>query len=407
MPGMPTAKPQPTRTAAAAHLFAAGLADWIEVFRAGTHTDSKGTSCTFTTEDLDQMVANVSLGKPPAVLGHPKHDDPAFGWAELKRDGESLFAKFDDVNPAFEEGVKTGAYRNRSVSVLKDAAAGWRVRHIGWLGAAPPAIDGLKPVSFSADDEPELHEFGSGDDFTTAWALGDVASLLRGMRDWVIAKEGIEAADRVLPAYRITSVSDAATRLREQAQAEATALYTAPPTDPTGPDMNFTQADIDKAVQEATTKARTETEAQFAAQAATLTKLQAERQAERIQGLIDGWKASGKLLPADEAGLKEFMAAMESAAGAEFEFTAPGAATPTKQAPAAWFAAFMEARKPLVRLGARQDDSDPGPGTDVNDANAIARAAQDYQAAEAAAGREITIDKAVAHVVKQAGRAGA
>lgn len=402
MPGMPTAKPQPTRTAAAAHLFAAGLADWIEVFRAGTHTDSKGTSCTFTTEDLDQMVANVSLGKPPAVLGHPKHDDPAFGWAELKRDGESLFAKFDDVNPAFEEGVKTGAYRNRSVSVLKDAAAGWRVRHIGWLGAAPPAIDGLKPVSFSADDEPELHEFGSGDDFTTAWALGDVASLLRGMREWVIAKEGVEAADRVLPAYQITSISDAAARLREQAQTEATALYTAPtPNDPTGTAMSLTQADLDRAVTEAEARVRTELQAQFTAQNQQLTQLQTERRDERIQKLIDGWKASGKLLPADEAGLKEFMVAMEAAAAAEFEFTAAAGKTPAKQTPAQWFATFMAARKPLVRIGGSQGGSDTDPPGDsgLSDRE-IADRAHAYQAAQDKSGHRITMAAAI-DAVKQ------
>jgi hypothetical protein len=107
----PMPKAQQHRSAAA-HDFK-GLGDWIEVFKAGQHVDSKGTECAFSVADLDQMVANVALGKPPAVLGHPKHDDPAFGWAELKRDGEALFARFDDVNPAFEAGVKSGAYRNR------------------------------------------------------------------------------------------------------------------------------------------------------------------------------------------------------------------------------------------------------------------------------------------------------
>ncbi|MFD2451694.1 hypothetical protein [Ideonella paludis] len=63
--GMPHKHPTPKPPAhAAAHAFK-GLADWIEVFKAGAHTDSKGTECAFSTADLDQMVANVALGKPP------------------------------------------------------------------------------------------------------------------------------------------------------------------------------------------------------------------------------------------------------------------------------------------------------------------------------------------------------
>ena len=53
---------------------------WINVFRAGTHTDSTGRVVTFTQADLDQIVANHDLGAAPAVIGHPKHNDPAYVW---------------------------------------------------------------------------------------------------------------------------------------------------------------------------------------------------------------------------------------------------------------------------------------------------------------------------------------
>lgn len=399
------ASPQPTPVArAAAHLFA-GLQDWIEVFRAGTHTDSKGKGCTFTTGDLDEMVANVSLGKPPAVLGHPEHNDPAYGWGELKRDGESLFARFDDVNPAFEAGVKTGAYRNRSVSVIKDKQHGWRVRHIGWLGAAPPAIDGLKPVSFTADESAEQHEFANGDDMTMSWALSDVAGMLRGVREWVIGKDGLETADRVLPDYRITSVSDAATRLRERAD---TTLYTASPTDPSGTAMSLTQADLDRAATETEQRVRTEMQSQFNAQTEELAQLKRNAQTSRINTAITGWKAAGKLLPAEEAGLAEFMAGLENATGGSFEFTAAGATAPTKKTLAEFFAEFMGQRKPLVQLGQVQagNDSNPEPGDGQVTNKEISERARNYQAKQEERGIRISIGDAITAVTEGKDKAG-
>ena len=386
----------------AAHDFK-GLADWIEVFKAGTHVDSKGTQCTFTTADLDAMVANTALGKPPAVLGHPQHDAPAYAWADLKRDGESLFAKFTDVHPAFEAGVQSGAYRNRSLSVLNDKQHGWRVRHVGWLGAAPPAIDGLKPVEFAAADDAEAHEFDAccggpdPDDLAVAWAFADVARLLRGLREWVIADKGLDVADRVLPDYTVAAIASTAEQLRTAALAETAAnpVYTAPAGDP---NVNFTAEDLARTAAEAEAKGRTEAAAQFAAQAEELKQLKADQQRIRISTAITGWKAGAKLLPAEEPGMAEFMAALEDAAPQQFEFTAPGAAAPAKQTPSEWFHAFMSARPPVIKLGRDGRVDQTAPEVDLTNGNAIAQAAQKFMADEASAGRQITISQAIAHV---------
>ncbi|MBY0235239.1 MAG: hypothetical protein K2W93_09675, partial [Burkholderiaceae bacterium] len=172
-----------------------GLKDWMEVFYSGTHTDASGRTCSFTNADLDQMVSNITtLGAAPFVIGHPKHDDPAMGWVgEAKREGDRLFIKGRDVNPAFEAGVNSGAYRNRSLRVAKTADHGWRIRHVGWLGAALPALEGMQPLNYTANDADEVFDFAGK--FSTASALEDVASLLRGLRENLIAKEGIAAAD--------------------------------------------------------------------------------------------------------------------------------------------------------------------------------------------------------------------
>lgn len=404
--------------AAAAHAFR-GLADWIEVFYAGDHTNSKGQAVSFSTADLDQMVANVALGKPPAVLGHPKHNDRAYGWADLKRDGESLFAKFSDLNPGFVASVDSGAYRNRSVFVVKDKQHGWRVRHIGWLGAAPPALDGLQELAYHAGDAEadEAHEF-SADDQQVAWALGDVASLLRGLRDWVISKDGVETADRVLPDWTINSLQNAATTLRDQAVAEVamprafSAAGTLPggtaSTPPAGdPNMGLTQDDVQRAAaqarQEATQEAETrlagEFSAQFSAQTTELQQLRGQRQAERIAAQITAWHAAG-LPPAATEGMAEFMAATETGA-VEFAFTAAGASAPATQSPSAWFSAWVGKLLPIVKLGERLPPETVGPAVDTTDQHAIARAAREFQASEFAAGRTVGVELAVAHVMRQ------
>ncbi len=396
---MPTAAPPTT------HQFK-GFDDWIEVFRAGTHTDSKGKTVSFTAADLDEMVANnAALGAAPAVIGHPKHNDPAYAWGrEVRREGDSLFAKFTDINPAFAAGVASGAYRNRSLSVYKDPVHGWRIRHHGWLGAAPPAIDGLQPLDYAAGELPDQHDFAL-DPWSVASAIDDMAAIARAWRERLIVSEGLEAADAAMPEWRISSLTANAARIREAESTGSTAtrLFTQQ-SDPGASDMPFTQADLDRTAQETEARIRAELGSQFTAQTTALQELQAERRQERIATQIAGWRAAGQLLPAEEVGLAEFMAALEGGTAEAFEFTAAGASAPAKKTPTEFFAEFVARRGQLVKLtGAPKAGTETDPGAsqvDMSDARAIANAATEFQAAEAKAGRVITIDQAVAHITR-------
>jgi len=123
------------------------LKDWIAIFKTGTHTDSSGNTKTWTEQDLDRIAAYDSAKhEAPVVIGHPKDNAPAYGWAEaLKRDGEFLYAKLKDLVPEFVDMVKKGMFKKRSISLYPDGT----LRHIGFLGAMPPAIKGLPDVAFS------------------------------------------------------------------------------------------------------------------------------------------------------------------------------------------------------------------------------------------------------------------
>lgn len=125
---------------------------WCEIFRTGTHTSSNGTTHTWTEGDLDTMVQKFNEKQPtvPIVIGHPKSDNPAYGWVDkVKRVGDTLVAQFKQVNQEFTEWVKKGLYKNRSISLYPDMT----LRHIGFLGAVPPAVKGLAEFQFSDDDE--------------------------------------------------------------------------------------------------------------------------------------------------------------------------------------------------------------------------------------------------------------
>jgi hypothetical protein len=125
---------------------------WITVFRTGTHTDSSGKTRTWTEQDLDEIVRKYdpTYNEAPVVIGHPKDNAPAWGWVEaLKREGQLLYAKLKDLAPEFVEMLKQGRFKKRSISLYNDLA----LRHIGFLGAVPPAVKGLPDVAFKGGDE--------------------------------------------------------------------------------------------------------------------------------------------------------------------------------------------------------------------------------------------------------------
>ena len=127
------------------------LDGWIDVFRTGDHTDMGGRTTRWTAADLAGIVADYGQADPaPVVLGHPETDGPALGWVRgLRVMGDRLQARLDRLDPSFRGAVEAGRYAPRSVA-LAPTATGWRLRHLGFLGAQNPAVAGLAPTQFSA-----------------------------------------------------------------------------------------------------------------------------------------------------------------------------------------------------------------------------------------------------------------
>ena len=139
--------------------------DWVEIFKGGVQTDSSGLM-RHGDRLIDKAVAtfNVTEHQPPLVIGHPENDAPAYGWVEALRkvvkNGRSILeARFGQVQPEFKKWVRQGLYKTRSAGFYPNG----RLRHVGFLGAVPPAVKGLGPVNFAGEEVLafEIHE-GSG-----------------------------------------------------------------------------------------------------------------------------------------------------------------------------------------------------------------------------------------------------
>ena len=125
---------------------------WIEVFKTGEHIDSAGETRVWTVNDLDTIVELYNNQPPeekheaPVVIGHPEIDAPAYGWVkQLKRKGNKLLAEIVDLDENFIDLVKKRRYEKISVAFYDNLL----LRHVGFLGAVPPAVKGLKPVKFA------------------------------------------------------------------------------------------------------------------------------------------------------------------------------------------------------------------------------------------------------------------
>lgn len=126
---------------------------WIEIARTGTFNDSANRPQTFTDADLAQIASSYNPQKRdcPLVIGHVTSDSaPAYGWlSQIKAQNGKLLAQFAHVPDEVRDLVAKGRYRHVSMSLMPDRVT---LRHVALLGAAQPAIDGLKAVELRAGD---------------------------------------------------------------------------------------------------------------------------------------------------------------------------------------------------------------------------------------------------------------
>ncbi|MCK7581846.1 MAG: peptidase [Chromatiales bacterium] len=283
----------------------------FDIFRVGTHTAMSGVTLAFSEADLDAMAAayDPAVHEAPLVVGHPKDNAPAYGWVRaLARDGDRLQARPTQLDADFAELVRAGRFKKVSASFYApDAPANpvpgaYYLRHVGFLGAQPPAVKGLREVPF-ADSEHGVVTLEFGE-----WSGRESAGLWRRLREFFISQFGLEQADQVIPSWSVETLEDEARAPAPAPETPQPAYSEADMPDPTPTPTPDPAALAEIAARQAELDAREARLAQqeVAARRRTLTEF-----AERLI-------TEGRVLPKDKAGLVAFMAALPADATLEF-----------------------------------------------------------------------------------------
>ena len=252
----------------------------IAIFRPGKH---KPDAPNITAADAQRIADSYDKKKhhAPVVIGHPASHDRSYGWVDSLsfKDG-TLYANLKQVNEKFAKIVRDGAYKYLSAAFYRPGASAnpakesYYLRHLGCLGAVPPAVKGLPPLVFG-DGEDE-NDFVSID-FEDAGG-GDIDD---GFSDLTKSVDDLSK-----------KVND----LEKKHMSEKT-------NKPTGGDetANFAERENDLAKREAAVKAGE----------AALAKKAADASRRDIAAFVEGVVKEGKVLPRHQDGMIEFMCGLK------------------------------------------------------------------------------------------------
>ena len=349
---------------------------FIPVFKPGTHTAVDGRTITFTLENCIDLAESYdpSVSEAPAVIGHPKLTAPAYGWAKRFQIKDGLvYVELDQVNPEFAEAFNSGAYKKRSLSIYLPESPGnpkpghYYARHIGFLGAAAPAIKGLPDVSFAdSDDEQGAIEFAMPFD-------EDFLLMFSNLREYLIEKDGIEKADQLLPKWQLEYLAEQVVQNRKENEM---------------PQPN----NIDFAEQQAAIEAKN---AELAKREQALLEKEQNNKRTEFTEFADKLIGDGKLLPVHKTTVVEVFMSLgnEPISFAEGDTTVNASSADLIKKVLSERPAFMN----FSEKSAANDENE----IDTQDPKAIAEAAAAYQKEQADKGNAISISQAVAHVTKE------
>jgi hypothetical protein len=367
------------------------MAKPISILKPGSFRSMSGQDVSFTAADLEQAAAayDPALHEAPIVVGHPKTDDPAYGWIKsLKVVEGELVAEPHQVDEQFADLVGAGRFKKVSPALYRPDAPGnpkpghWYLRHVGFLGAQPPAVKGLKQVAL-AEGEGIVELAADG------WMIGDIAGMFRSIRDFIVGQFGQEAADKALPGDRIDYLLQTAGR--EQQKDMATSSF-ADPSD------KETDVKTEQEKQAAELKAAQD---KLAADQVALAEREKEVKAEEgkarraeIGRFVDQLVTDGKLPPARKDGLVAFMAALPTDDVVEFS----EGGNQVKQSPDNFLRGFLSQLGKVIEFGEIAGGDAKVP---AEDAVALAEEIRGEQDKAAQSGRPISASEALERVKKR------
>lgn len=179
----------------------------IRIFKPGRFTSVEGTEASFSEADLEGVAAAYDPASDPAplVIGHPKLDAPAFGWVKsLTVEDGHLVAHPDPekLEPAFAEAVRAGRYSKVSAQFYapdhhsNPKPGSFYLKHIGFLGAAAPAVKGLGMVSFAEEGGPVVTIETTTTETAMSGKEGKGGELSFAEKEAELARREAELADK-------------------------------------------------------------------------------------------------------------------------------------------------------------------------------------------------------------------
>lgn len=249
-------------------------------------TSMEGTAVSLSETDLRDIADGYdpALHEAPIIIGHPQHDAPAWGWiSRLSFADGRLQADEKQVIPEFAQARSKGFYKKISARFYTPTAPNnprpghYYLRDVGFLGAMPPAVKGLRTFSFSDADADQVVTAEVSFADLPAYAGFTIASVFRRLRDWILAEKGQEVADQVLPDWQVESLREMSQRAAEPPESQTTGVQPLSSfADPAQSPKESTMTDAEKAEMEALKKQvadlSAEKQQQAAERAAAATK---------------------------------------------------------------------------------------------------------------------------------------
>lgn len=358
----------------------------IHIFKAGKHTSAGGTTIEFSEDHLQAAVEayDPALHEAPIVVGHPKDNGPAYGWVGGMDFSEgNVYALPAQVQDDFSEMVQEGRFKKVSASwYTPDAPANpkpgtYYLRHVGFLGAQPPAIKGLQPVEFSEAEEGVI-EFGE-------WDLATTHGMFKRLREWIIDRFSRDEADSVIPDWALADLENARQAEIQKDEPQALPAFSEAPENPEDDNMEL-QAQLDAA--KAEVQRLKDEAANFSEREAALKQKEAEIAKGQLTARLNGLADQGKILPADVSALAEFAANLDAEQVVEF-----GEADEAKATPRDYFMAWLDKQPKRVDFNEHSgDDGEPNlPATPAEKALRITN----YRESMSAKGHTVSYDQAL------------
>ena len=398
----------------------------IKIARTGTFTEMRGRKVTFDQDFLQSLADsyNPSLRSAPLVKGHPRIEDPAYGWVEgLSCEDDGLYALVGKVDPDFAADVNAGRWANVSPEIYLAGAAGNPdenarpyLRHVGFLGAAQPAMSGLGTAALSGASAEDGVARGpiislSEESVLSGWRVTSLGRSLVRLVGFLktIAPDGKDAAALDDLEREATSLIEDGAAASERAWQENKDVALSAPTGHSahGSDesSNISTTERGEGMDKDELKAATDQlAADRVALAAEQKALAEEKQVlrkGRQAARIDALETAGKLVPAQRELVASLAAALPEGDGV-VSF-AQGDEQKKQSAEEAFFT-LLEGLPERVSFG----EAAPVDGREVADVDSVEgviSAANALVKAEAARGNNIDYEDAVARVTANQGDA--